>query len=382
MKYLPLVWAGLFRRPLRTTLTFLSMSVAFLLFGVLHGVTAGFDSAINAMSDTRLRVQHRMSITRWLPLAQLAQIERVPGITHVSYYGYFGGYYKDPKNQIGGGAIDMKTFFQVWPELELPAEQREAMLHTRTGVVVGAELASKYGWKIGDRVPIGTPIWRRPDGTYNWTFNIVGIYRFKDDSLPANELWMNYDYFTEGGGYNGHVTMYIASIDRPENSARICKAIDALFQNSSDPTRTQNEKDWVRTRIRSAGNIGFMVNSIIGAVLFTLLALTGNTMMQSVRERIPELAVLKTFGYRDGVVTALVLTESVLLCLTAAACGLLIAAAVFPSVFLRLGVGAAPMPASVSAAGAAIAVCLALVSAGVPVWRALKLNIVTALAAH
>jgi putative ABC transport system permease protein len=382
MKYLPLVWAGLWRRPLRTALTFLSVVVAFLLFGILHGVSGGFDAAINAMSDARLRVQNRVSFTRWLPLSQRVQIERVPGVIGITEYAYFGGFYQDPKNQIGSGAMDMAGVFAVFPELEISQAERQAMLHTRPGALVGAELAKKFGWKVGDHIPISTPIWKRKDGG-NWAVDIVGIYSFKNDALPANELWMNYDYVNEGRlGMDNQVSMYIVAIDNPVNAPRISQAIDALFRNSETPTLTQSEKDWIRTRIKRVGNIQFLVNAIIGAVLFTLLALTANTMMQSIRERIPEFAVLKTFGYPNGVIAWLVLAESLLLCVTAAAFGLAAAASVFPGMFSSLGVGAIPIPAEVVIAGFALAACVALVSSVLPVWQALRLNVVTALAAH
>jgi putative ABC transport system permease protein len=363
-------------------LTFLSVVVAFILFGLLHGVSGGFDAAINAMSDSRLRVQNRVSFTRWLPLAQRSQIERVPGVTGVSEYAYFGGYYQDQKNQIGAGAMDMAGVFAVFPELELPQAERDAMLHTRTGALVGAELAKKFGWKVGDHIPISTPIWRRKDGS-NWAVDIVGIYRFKNDALPANELWMNYEYINEARlGMDNQVSMYVVAIDNPANAARISKAIDALFRNSSTATLTQSEKDWIRQRIQRLGNVQFLVNAIIGAVLFTLLALTANTMMQSIRERIAEFAVLKTFGYPNGVIVWLVVAESLVLCVTAAACGLTVAAVVFPAIFSSLGVGALPIPAEVVIAGFVLAACVALVSSALPVWRALRLNVVTALAAH
>jgi putative ABC transport system permease protein len=380
MKYLPLVWAGLSRRPVRTLFTFLSIIVAFLLFGVLHGVSGGFDAAINALSDVRLRVHSRVSFTRLLPLSQRMQIERVPGVRGVAAYARFGGYYKDPRNQIGAGALDIEQLFAVFPELELPSSQRETMLHTRTGALVGEELARKYGWKIGDRIALGTPIWHRKDGTYNWAVDVVGIYRFKNDALPANELWMHYEFFNEGRvGPNNVASMFIVAIDDPSSAARVCGAIDALFRNSSSPTLAQSEKDWVRSRIRRIGNVQYLVNAIVGAVLFTLFALTANTMMESVRERTAEYAVLKTLGYSNRVVVGLVVTEGSLLCVSAAICGLCTAALVFPDIFRRLGVGAVPIPTAVIFAGLGIAVCLALVSSVSPAWRALRLNVITAL---
>ncbi len=382
MKYLPLVWAALLRSRLRTLLTFLSIVVAFLLFGVLHGVIGGLDVLVNSMSDTRLRIVNRMGFTRWMPIALRDQIERIPGVTAVAANGYFGGYYLDPKNGVGGNALDMAALFKIYPELVLPADERAAMLSTRTGVLVGADLASRYGWKVGDRITIGTPIWQHPDGSRNWAFTIVGIYRFKNGALPADELWMNYDYFSDAGGEKDQASMFIVGIKDPASATRISEEIDARFRNSGTPTLTQPERAWMQSQIRRTGNIRFLINAIVGAVLFTLLALTANTMMQSVRGRIAEFAVLKTFGYPNGVIAVLVVLEAMLLCLGAALCGLALAAVAFPPVIQQLGLGAIPIPLSVIGIGFAIAVCLALVSSVPPVWRALRLDVATALAAR
>jgi putative ABC transport system permease protein len=382
MKYLPLIWANLLRHRWRSLLTFLSIVSAFLLFGLLHGVSAGFDASINALSDSRLRVQHRISWTRWQPLSHLPQIERVPGVTAVGIYAFFGGYYQDPKNAASAGGVDPERLFKVYPDLELPVGQREAFLKTRTGALVGADLAAKYGWKIGDHIPLSTPIWGRRDGS-TWAVDIVGIYRFKNRALAANELWMNSDYFNEGRqGMNDMVSLYLVAIDNPAHAARISHDIDALFKNSASPTLTQSEKEWVGARLRRIGNIRLVVDTILVAVLFTLLALTANTMMQSVRERIPQLAVLKTLGYSETVLNGMVIAEALILCVGAAICGLALAALVFPRVFEAVGVGASPIPPSVPAVGLLIAVGVALVSSAPPLWKSSRLDIVAALAAR
>jgi putative ABC transport system permease protein len=382
MKYLLLIRAALLRNRLRTVLTFLSIVAAFLLFGMLHGVLGGFDALINSMSDERLRVLNRVSFTRWMPIAMQQQIAHIPGVAGVAAYGYFGGYYQDPKNGVGGGAYTMEQLFKVYKELQLPDAQRAAMLRTRTGAVIGADLAARYGWKVGDHITVATPIWRHPDGSNSWSFDVVGIYSLGHSALPANELWMNYGYFSEGGGMKDQASAFVVSLEDPASAARVSREIDALFRSSSTPTLTQTEKAFVQSNLRQVGNIRFMVNAIIAAVLFTLLALTANTMMQSVRSRVAELAVLKTLGYPDMLIGALVVLESLLLCLGAAACGLLLAAWAFPPVFQGLGLAAIPLPLSVVGAGSAIAVILALVSSVPPLWQALRLDVAAALAAH
>jgi putative ABC transport system permease protein len=382
MKYLPLIWAALFRSRLRTLLTFLSIMVAFLLFGALHGVIGGLDVLINSMSDTRLRALNRIGFTHWMPIAMRDQIARIPGVTAVAANGYFGGYYQDPKNQLGGSAMDMAALFEIYPELVLPADERAAMLHTRTGALIGADLASRYGWKVGDHVTVDTPIWAHPDGSHSWAFDIVGIFHYSQGDLPTNELWMNYAYFSEGGGMKDQASMFIIGIKDAASATRISRQIDAFFRNSASPTLTQTEKEMAQSNIRRAGNIRFIVNAIIGAVLFTLLALTANTMMQSVRVRTGEFAVLRTFGYSNGIVATLVVLEALVLCVGGALCGLALAALAFPPLMRGIGLPPIPIPVTVIGAGFAIAVCLALVSAVPPLWRASRLNVATALAAH
>lgn len=382
MKYLPLVWAALLRSRVRTLLTFLSIAVAFLLFGVLHGVIGGLDVLVNSLSDTRLRVLNRAGFTHWMPIGMRDQIARIPGVTAVAATGYFGGYYQDPRNGVGGSAIDMAPFFKIYPELVLPESERAEMLRTRTGALIGADLAKRFGWKVGDRVTVSTPIWQHPDGSRAWVFDVVGIYHYDRGALPTNELWMNLEYFAQGGGMKDQASMFTVGVKDAASATRVSREIDAYFRNSATPTLTQTEKAWAQSQIRSAGNIRFIVNAIIGAVLFTLLALTANTMMQSVRARIGELAVLKTFGYTSPVISVLVVLESALLCLGAALCGLALAAVAFPPLMQRMGLAPIPIPLSVVGAGFAIAVCLAIVSSAPPLWRASRLDVATALAAR
>jgi putative ABC transport system permease protein len=381
MQSLPLVWAGLGRKRVRTILTVLSVAVAFVLFGAMHGVNAGLDALIKQMSDTRLRIQSRVNISEPLPLAHLARIESVPGVLGVGYYNFFAGYYQEPRNSISAGAVDIDRMSSMFPELELSKEARDAMVHTRNGAVIGRDLAGERGWKVGDRIPLRSRAWMRKDGADEWPLEIVGIYSFSDTNIPSNELWMNYSYFDEARAMgNGTVTLYFARIDDPKKAAAIAERIDGLFANSPYETQTQNERDWIRSRINQTGNIGFFINAIIAAVMFTLLFLTGNTMMQSVRERIPELAILKTYGFSNTAVMTIVVAESLLLCVLAAALGLGIAELVWPSVSRMIGIGGMSLPLNVVGTGLAIAALVALVSALPPSWRAQRISIVNALA--
>ncbi len=381
MKYLPLIWAGLWRKRARTVLTLLCVVVAFGLFGMLHGFTAAIDGIVDAMSDTRLRIMSRVSIMEALPLAHRQRIETVPGVEGVSYYNFFAGYYQERTNGVQVGAIDVATLDAIYPEIELDPAYVEAMKRTRNGGLVGEDLAAERGWKIGDRIPLGSAVWRRKDGAESWDFEIVGSYRSPSGKVPTNELWVNYDYFDEArAAGNGTVTLYFVKINESKGAAEIAERIDALFANSMFETQTQSEKDWLRGQIGQIGDIAFFVNAIIGAVMFALLFVTGNTMMQSVRERIPELAVLKTYGFSNTAVVSLVLAESLVLCSVAAAIGIGIAAVISPAIYRELGAGGLNLPLPVVSMGFALAAAFAVVSAALPALRAQRLSIVDALA--
>lgn len=382
MKYIPLIWAGLWRKPTRTILTLLSISVAFILFGLLHGVIAGFETGIKELSETRLRVQSRAGIFTPMPLAHLSQIETIDGVEGVGYVSIFPAYYQQPTNPIGGGAIKMDRFFQGFPDVDMSPGAEERMLADRRGAIIGTDLAENYGWKTGDIVTLTSGYWVKEDGSRDWEFEIAGTSQFKNKGLPSNEFWFNYEYLDEArSDAKGTVHMFFVTFKEPERAGKIAADIDKLFINTPYPTISQMEQDWLRSRLQQIGNIQFFVNAIIGAVLFTLLFLTGNTMMQSVRERVPELAVLKTYGFSNGTVVALVLTEAAILCVIAALIGLGLAAAAYPNVFAGLGVGRVPMPLGVIRDGAVIALLLAILSTVPPAWRAQQLNIIDGLAA-
>jgi putative ABC transport system permease protein len=305
----------------------------------------------------------------------------VPGVDEVSYYNFFAGYYQERSNSVQVGAIDVKSFNVVYPDIQIDPRYVDAMLRTRNGALVGADLAAERGWKIGERIPLGSAVWSRKDGAESWDFEIVGSYRSPSGKVPTNELWINYDYFDEArSAANGTVTLYFVKIHESSRSAEIAEQIDALFANSTAETQTQSEKDWLRAQIAQIGDIGFFVNAIIAAVMFALLFVTGNTMMQSVRERIPELAVLKTYGFSDTAVMGLVLAESVALCSVAAALGIGIAALISPPIYREIGAGGLGLPPPVVAMGIGLAVAFAVVSASLPALRAQRLSIVDALA--
>lgn len=378
MKYFPLLWAALWRKKARTIFTLLSILFAFLLFGMLQGVNSAFNQSVERANVNRLVTTSSISLTENLPYGDQAQIEALPGVARVAHATWFGPYYQDPKNVVFAFPVEPERYFPIYPEIVLPKEQLEAMIHTRTGAVVGAELASKYGWKIGDRVPLNSTIWVKTDRSSNWNFDIVGIYTVPSDRSQEQAFFFNYSYFDEGRSFGkGQVGWYIEQVKDPTQSAQVAASVDKLFANSTDETKTETEKEFQQAFIKQIGDINKIVTSILFAVFFSLLFATGSTMMQSVRERVPELAVLKTLGFSDGGMLSLVLCESLLLCLVAALLGLGLAALLFPQLKDMLGV--VRMPGVVIVEGVAGAGLLALVVGAIPAWKAKRLDIVDAL---
>jgi putative ABC transport system permease protein len=382
MKYFVLIWAGLWRKKTRTILTMLSIVVAFLLFGLLQGINQGIKAGLSDSNNNRLWTTSRMSAINSIPESLMDRMLKVKGVRNVAHLSFFGGYFQDAKNAIPAFATNIDKLALVYPELNITPAEIAAMQATRPGALIGRPLATKYGWKVGDKVPLGTTIWTNNDGSNNWIFDVVAIF----DPLPsskgnplASSFWINYDYWDEARKFDKHrVHQFIIQVDDPAHSAAISAQIDKLSENSFDETRTETENAALQSRLKQFADIYFIANSIVGAVMFTLLFLTANTMMQSVRERIPELAVLKTLGFTGGKVSVLVLIESLMLCLFAAVLGLILSAGAIRIIGSVLG--PATLLPIVVIVGLAIAVLLAFISGLPPALRAQRLNIVDALA--
>ncbi|MEO8223968.1 MAG: ABC transporter permease [Gammaproteobacteria bacterium] len=296
------------------------------------------------------------------------------GVSAVAVLAGFSGHYQDPKNSIPVLATDIQSVSRVYPELNVPDEQIAAMNRTRTGALVGDQFARKFGWKVGDALPL-----QAADGK-NWAFTVVGILNHYDADIMnfGNRVIANYDYFSEASG-DSTAGAYIATIDDPAQAASISGAIDRLFANSPQETETRSEKEFVQTVVKQMGDISFFLNAIIAAAFFTLLFLTSTTLWQSIRDRIPEFGVLKTLGFSDGGVMALVVAESLLLYLFGALTGLVTVLVVLPFI-PNPGGFTVPLPPVVVVWGVVLAVFLALASGLPPAWRARRLAVVDALA--
>ncbi|HEX4095733.1 MAG TPA: ABC transporter permease, partial [Caulobacteraceae bacterium] len=313
MKFLHLVWAGIWRRKGRAILTLLSILNAFLLFGLLQGFTSGLNNVVGEAHGDILYVTNRVSILEGLPLGHMAQIKSVPGVKGVTPLVVFTSTYRDPKNTVQAMGIDPASFFETYPSLSSAAPQLQAMRQLRTGALVGTTLQRLHGWKIGDTIPLRSLYWPNRDGSQTWPVTIVGTYTSKDPNFGANDLLINYDYVDQGRlSQNGTANLFIVRVADPNTAGDVSQAIDKLFANSPHETKTATEGQYVQDQIKQIGDIGFVVRAIMGAVFFALLLSVGTVMMQSVRERTPELAVLKTLGFSDGAVLGIVLSETVI----------------------------------------------------------------------
>ncbi len=387
MRYLPLLWAGLFRKKTRTTLTLLSIVVAFALFGLLQAVEVAFESGADAADAKRLLTTARYSIIEPLPMAYQRRIEQVPGVVGVAFADWFGAKYQNESNAFPVFAVDPARYLDMYPEFTVAREHREAFVKTRTGALAGQRLVDRFGWKVGQKLPISSEIHPKTDGSMSWEFDLVGIIDADDPAVRGNTdmVLINVAYFDEARqSGRGKTGWYIVRIAESGQARAISAGIDALFMNSPDETKTQPEKEFALGFAKQIGDIGALVTRILIAVFFTILILTGNTMAQSIHERIPELAILKTLGFSDLKITALVLAEAVLLLVLGGGIGMGAAVAALPGLngatggrFPPLFVGPDTWLLAAAIAGL-VALCIGLP----PALRARRLKIVDALSGH
>ena len=375
MKYLPLIWAGLWRKKSRAILMLLQIASAFLLFGLLQGLNSGIKQAIGRTHADRLIVASSVSLGDPLPISLLPRVKAIPGVTELSPLTQFPGQYQQPGQTIPITAVDVDAFFRIYSEDVVDQAQVAALKATRSGAIIGSASARRYGLKVGDRVTLTAP--PRQDGSNAWSFDIVGIFDVPNGE-PA-QLIVNYDYVNESRfAARDTVLVYLVLAQSAARAAEVGLAIDNAFANSSHETRTQSEGDMLTSQIRRIADLDFIVRGIVGAVFFGLLLATSALMMQSIRERTAELGVLKTVGFSDRLVMTLILAEAVVFCVFSAGIGLGLATLLLPGA--RQLIGLVSMPLVVIAMGAGFAVLLALIGSAAPAWRALKLQVADALA--
>ena len=324
MKFFPLIWRNLLRRKFRTVFTLGCVFISFVLFAFLMIVRAAFTMGIDFAGADRLWMMHKVSIIQFMPVSYLQTIASTPGVALTTHATWFGGNYQDKPNQFMMAATEIDKYLKLYPELKLAPEQLQAAMADRQAAIIGKDTAERYGWKIGDRIPIQGTIWQSADNNM-WYFNVAGIYDGAKE-VDKTQFLFRYDYFDEmRQGAKGMVSWYVIKVDDPSTGASIAAKLDGNFANSPAPTKTAPEKAVIADFAKQTGNIGAMITAILVVVFFTILLVVGNVMAQSVRERASELAVLKTLGFSDGSVLGFVLAEAAAMCALGGLLGLGIA---------------------------------------------------------
>jgi putative ABC transport system permease protein len=384
MKYFPLVWRNLMRHKFRTIVTMLSIVVAFLLFGVLMAIRAAFSMGVEVAGADRLSLIHRVSIIQLLPKSYGDRIRATEGVTDVTHANWFGAYYQDPNNSFFANmAVDPASWLRLYPEFEVPNDQQKAWVADRTGALVGVDTAKKYGWKVGDRIPLISPIYARPDGS-PWELTIDGIYDSTKPGVDKTQVFLHWDYldqtYGDTGFLNHQVGWYVIRVADPATSDQLAKRIDTMFANSEAETKTATEKAFISDFAKQVGDIGAIMTAIAAVVMFFILFVTGNAMAHSIRERTNELAVLKTLGFSEGRILTLVLLESCLIAIIGGGIGLLLAWTIISAGDPTGGLlPTFNFPVRDLGVGAGLVIALGLATGLLPAFQASRLKIVDAL---
>ncbi len=382
LKFLPLLWSNVRRKPVRTSLTFASILVAFLLFGLLKTLESALALGADLAGADRLVTMHKVSLIQFFPRSYLDRIRAVDGVRQATSNNWIGGVYQDERNQIAAMTADPESFLEVYDEYAMPPEQRADWFADRTSAIVGKNLAARFGWRVGDVVPIRSAFYTKSDGSSVWDVKIASIYDAANGDNSS--LYLHFDYVNEAlTAQQGRdlIGWVILRVEEPARMPDIARAIDALFANSPAETKTSTERAFIQGFANQMGDIGAIVTAVAAAVFFTMLLVTGNTMAQSVRERTNEIAVLKTLGFQSRGVSALVLFESLVVTAAGGAVGLGLSAlaadsmgAALAQFFPVIGV-----PASAYVEGAVLIVLLSGLAGLLPAREALNLKITDAL---
>ena len=379
MKFLPLIWKNVWRRKFRTTFTLLSIFIAFLLFGILMTIRTAFSLGVDVAGIDRLVLIHKVSLIMPLPIAYQPRLQQTPGVELATHQTWFNGIYQDPANFFANIAVEPQDFLKIYPEFRVPDDQATAWLADRQGAIAGRDLATRFGWEIGDRIPLTGTIWQSRGGGA-WEFNLSGIYD-GDDGVDKTQFFFRYDYLNENrAAGDGLVGWYVVKIADPAQAVSLSRTFDEMFANSSAETKTTTEKGFVESFAKQIGDIGAIMIAIASVVLFMFGLVAASTMAQSVRERTSELAVLKTLGFSSGGILTIVLAESLLIAVIGGGLGLALA-----WLFVQQGDptgGLLPifvLPPRDVALGVGLMIAMGVLAGAAPALAAMRLRITDAL---
>jgi putative ABC transport system permease protein len=379
VKFLPLVWAGVWRKPGRSLLILAQVIIAFTLFGVLQGMNGAIKQSVALSHADRFYVGSRLRFGEPLPISMVARLQSTAGVVGTAYRFIFGGSYQRPAQYVPVAATDVDSYLAMYPELHAsPADVRQQMQRTQDGTIVGGDVLRRYGWQVGQRITLQAPLPRK-NGSRDWSFQILGTYENTDSPDESIMIMANYRYINESlAGQADTISFAVVRVADPRHASEVGEAIDRQFANSANETLTQSEQELAQAQVENIGDLDVVVRRITGATFFVLLFATGALMMQSIRERTPEFAVLKTVGFSDLLVMVLILLETLVLCVAGAVLGLWIASRILPLARAYIGIGS--LPAVVVLDGLICAVVLALAGGAIPALRGMRLRVVDALA--
>jgi putative ABC transport system permease protein len=381
MKYLSLIWSNLKRKKLRTLLTVLSIFVAFLLFGFLFAIKEAFTAGVRIADADRLIVRHKVSLIQTLPVSYNQRLANLPGVASVMHMTWFGGIYQEPKNFFANMPLEPDKLFDLYPEFTMPADELALWKTKRNGAIIGRVLADRFKWKVGDRIPLTSPIWGEPEGATVWEFEVCGIFDTTKKGADTSGMYFRYDYFDEARTRGkGEVGWYTVRVQNADEAATVAAKIDAEFANSPFETKAEPEGAFAAGFAQQVGDIGAILLAVLSAVFFTILLVAGNTMSQSVRERTEELGVLKAMGFSNSLILVLVLLESCVIAVLGGLIGLGLAWAI-----LQAGNPAPALlpvfyvPNHALVIGGILMVVLGIVAGALPALTAMRLRTAEAL---
>lgn len=378
-----LILAGLGRKPFRTGLLVFAIFIAFLIYSVLGAFRVSLESAGDASGETRLAVSNRINFTESLPLAYLSRIQQVEGVRDVSYSMWFGGYFQEERNFLLAFAVEPDSYTRIYPDLNLPEEQRQAFVQSRDGIVVGRDVADRFGWAVGQQIPISSNIWRRSDGSNTWPVVVRGIFE-GSDTQGAGAVLINYEYFDEARAFaNDTVGNFNVQTVNADVNDRVIQEIDALFANSRAETETVTEAAFQAAFVDQQGNLGLIILGVTGAAFITILLIVGNAMAGAIRERTGEIAVMKTLGFTSGRIARIVVGETIALALIGGLLGLAIGWVVLTAGREALSAfspffGGLRFTPDVLWPAFGLMGALGVITGAAPAWSAMRVNVISA----